>query len=49
MLGSIKKADQTYDQLLCEMIRDHDRMMLERRMERLERAPEGELVDLDGL
>ena len=48
-LGRMKEAGQTYDQLLNEMIRDHNRMMLERKMERVEGAPEGDLVDLDEL
>ena len=48
-LGRMKEAGETYDELLNEMIQDHNRTVLLQKMEKIENMDEEELVPLDEL
>ena len=48
-LGRMKEAGETYDELLNEMIQDHNRSVLLQKMEKIENMDEEELVPLDEL
>ena len=48
-LRRLKEDGQTYDQLLTKMIRNHNRTELLRKMERVEKMAEEELVPPDEL
>lgn len=48
-LGRIKGAGETYDELLKQMIQEHNRMKLMKKMEKVEEKDREELVSLDEL
>ena len=48
-LTKIKSPDESYDELLEEMIREHNRLELQKKMKRVEEADKEELVSLDEL
>ncbi|MFP4116368.1 MAG: hypothetical protein ACLFTQ_04200 [Candidatus Aenigmatarchaeota archaeon] len=48
-LGRIKGAGETYDELLKQMIQEHNRVKLMEKMKEAEEADKEELVSLDEL
>ncbi len=48
-LGGIKGAGETYDELLKQMIQEHNKMKLMKKMEKVEETDREELVSLDEL
>lgn len=48
-LGSMKEAGETYNDLLKDMIREHNRIQLMKKMEDVEEKNKEELVSLDEL
>ncbi len=48
-LNEIKSPDESYDELITDMIREHNRSELQKKMEKAERADKEELVSLDEL
>ncbi len=48
-LTKIKSPDESYDELLEEMIREHNRLELQKKMKKVEEADKEELVSLDEL
>ncbi len=48
-LGRIKGAGETYDEVLEQMIQEHNRIKLMKKMNKVERADKEELVSLDEL
>ena len=48
-LGRMKEAGETYDELLGEMMREHNRRKLFEKMEKAEKMEEKGLVGLDEL